>query len=218
MMEGNGKDGVDANGEAPAPNLPESGLTSLASQSPLQFKWTFWYDGPAKVKNTQTWGQNVRVVTTFDTLEKMWCVVNNVIMPSQLEPNSSFLLFKEGIKPEWEDPKNADGGRWILNLTKSEHKKLDDYYIRSVLFIVGDNFSPDCSDDLSGLVLKVRHGRKDNFLALWTQTSSDVDLVKRIGREWKAHLNLSFFIDFELNKESMAQAHGKKDKQQYATV
>ena len=25
-----------------------------------------------------------------------------------------FYLFKDGIKPEWEDVMNADGGRWIF--------------------------------------------------------------------------------------------------------
>jgi translation initiation factor 4E len=29
-----------------------------------------------------------------------------------------FYLFKEGIKPLWEDPSNIKGGKWVLNLEK----------------------------------------------------------------------------------------------------
>ena len=37
-----------------------------------------------------------------------------------LIPNTDYLLFKHGIKPEWEDPKNNDGGKWVITIPKEK--------------------------------------------------------------------------------------------------
>jgi translation initiation factor 4E len=38
------------------------------------------------------------------------------VIPSKLPKGSSFFLFKEGIKPMFEDPKNKSGGRFFLDI------------------------------------------------------------------------------------------------------
>ena len=31
-------------------------------------------------------------------------------------PNTDYMLFKKGIRPEWEDPHNRAGGKWVVTL------------------------------------------------------------------------------------------------------
>lgn len=31
-------------------------------------------------------------------------------------PNTDYMLFKKGIKPEWEDINNRTGGKWVVTL------------------------------------------------------------------------------------------------------
>lgn len=40
--------------------------------------------------------------------------------PSQLERNSNYHLFKDGIKPMWEDPANANVGRLYFFILSSD--------------------------------------------------------------------------------------------------
>ncbi len=47
-------------------------------------------------------------VGEFDTVEAFCRYFNWLKPPSQLEKNSNYHLFKDGIKPMWEDPANAN--------------------------------------------------------------------------------------------------------------
>lgn len=48
---------------------------------------------------------------------------NNLIPIEFLPSNTDFFIFKDYIKPEWEDNKNKKGGRWIYDIAwdKSKH-------------------------------------------------------------------------------------------------
>ena len=40
---------------------------------PLEYKWTLWFDNPKGGGQKQsTWGQTLRAVYTFDTVEDFW--------------------------------------------------------------------------------------------------------------------------------------------------
>ena len=58
------------------------------------------------------------MVSTFDTVEDFWALYNHIQTPSGLNHGSDYYLFKEGIKPMWEDPQNVDGGRWLMVVDK----------------------------------------------------------------------------------------------------
>ena len=57
-------------------------------------------------------------------METFWRAYNNIITIEHLPPNTDFFLFKDYIKPEWEDIKNKNGGRWIYDIAwdKSKHQ------------------------------------------------------------------------------------------------
>jgi hypothetical protein len=44
--------------------------------------------------------------------QDFWRYWNNIEL-NRLPLNSNLRLFKKGIRPTWEDPKNVQGGKWV---------------------------------------------------------------------------------------------------------
>ena len=40
-------------------------------------------------------------------------------------PNTDYMLFKKGIRPEWEDASNKDGGKWVVTLAIEEDMEVE---------------------------------------------------------------------------------------------
>ena len=81
---------------------------------PLKNEWKFW------VRQIKWEGKSrqyeIEPICTFNTVEAFW---NNFIqLPSIKElQKGGISLFKNGIQPAWEDPKNADGQSVMLAIT-----------------------------------------------------------------------------------------------------
>jgi hypothetical protein len=59
---------------------------------------------------------------------------NNIKAPSQLQPMATYYLFKDGIEPKWEDPKNTHGGSWNCSAPRTPNGKqvLDSWWLHAV--------------------------------------------------------------------------------------
>jgi len=115
-------------------------------------------------------------------------VYNNIVPPSRLGHGTDFHLFKEGIKPEWEDPACAQGGKWTINVPKSGGGKaiLDTWWLHTMLALIGEQFNE--TDEICGAVLSVRN-RQDR-VAVWTKTASNEAAQLSIGRQIKQVLDV----------------------------
>ena len=105
---------------------------------PLQNAWTLWF---FKNDKTRSWEENQRPIITVNTVEDFWSLYNHIEVASRLPPGSDYSLFKEGIFPDWEDPKNQDGGRWIINLDKRRPNRelMDTYWLEIMFFLIGEH-------------------------------------------------------------------------------
>lgn len=108
---------------------------------PLYNNWTLWFDNPsAKGLNSgkggggkDSWGEDLNKVVDFDSVEEFWGLYNNIIPPSALPPKANYYLFKEGIKPAWEDPANSDGGKWSIQLPRDKSRAgIDQLWLHAV--------------------------------------------------------------------------------------
>mmetsp|Transcript_23570 Transcript_23570/g.56352 ORF Transcript_23570/g.56352 Transcript_23570/m.56352 type:complete len:215 (-) Transcript_23570:97-741(-) len=179
---------------AAAASGSEAGATDssldLAKKHPLENRWTLWFDTPSKQQrqNANIWGQTLRSVYSFDTVEDFWCLYNNIVPPSRLGAGADFHLFKEGIEPKWEDPRCANGGKWTVLVPKAASGKqlLDTYWLHSILAMIGEQFSE--SDEICGVVASIR--TKQDRVAVWTKTASNEAAQVSIGKELKSILDL----------------------------
>lgn len=106
--------------------------------------------------------------------------------PSQLERNSTYHLFKDGIKPMWEDAANANGGKWVLSFRGGNMALLDRSWMWLVLALIGEEL--DENDDITGAVVSLRP--KGDRIALWIRDKEDVDKINAIGRRFVSLLEV----------------------------
>ena len=56
-----------------------------------------------------------------------------------MPPGADYSMFKEGIFPDWEDPRNQDGGRWMITMDKRRRELLDTYWLEIMFFLIGEH-------------------------------------------------------------------------------
>lgn len=174
-------------------------ITSDQQKHPLQNGWTMYY-------NTGTSGNWVpKELSSFDTVEDMWRLLNNVPPPSRTPAGSMYYLFKDSVKPEWEDPANKEGGRWILSVKVAQTagaeavSAMDDTWLYTVLALCGEQFEED-NDDICGCVAKPR-GR-ELYIELWHKSGDDMEKIMRIGKLLKLNAEFQQTIQYKPHPRS----------------
>jgi len=150
---------------------------------PLHNSWTLWF---FKNDKGRSWEENQKPIITVSTVEDFWSLYNHVVVASRLPPGSDYSLFKEGISPDWEDPRNKAGGRWIINLDKRKRAEyLDTYWLEIMFYLIGEQ-ADQHSYQVNGAVVNVR--AKGDKLGVWLADASKPDSVVRIGKMIKERL------------------------------
>ena len=61
---------------------------------------------------------SIKSISTVKTVEQFWSTYNYLKRPNDLSSTTDYHFFRDGIKPTWEDPKNAKGGKWIVSIER----------------------------------------------------------------------------------------------------
>ncbi|KAJ7372448.1 translation initiation factor eIF4E [Desmophyllum pertusum] len=182
----------------------DGAAASVASyvKHPLQNKWALWFFKNDKAKS---WKANLRLVTSFDTVEDFWGVYNYIQAASKLQSGCDYSLFKEGIEPMWEDERNRQGGRWLVNTQKNfRQQELDRLWLETLMLLIGEAFA-EYSDSVCGAVVQIR--TKGDKLAIWTANATDQDANLGIGRKFRERLNLppKLHIGYQAHEDTMSK-------------
>jgi len=199
---------ADKTGEDPGEMSPEVAAAIAAAQAegvpkellvkhPLQYRWVLWY---CKQDRSKEWEECLKEVAGFDTVEDFWALYNHIQLASGLSWGSDYYLFKEGIRPMWEDPHNIEGGRWLITVDKNRRNELlDHYWLELLMAVIGEQFD-DFGEYICGLVINVR--QKGDKVSLWTRDSSKEDVNRRIGQVAKQKLGIAELINYEQHKDT----------------
>ncbi|KAK4469438.1 hypothetical protein MN116_006990 [Schistosoma mekongi] len=68
-------------------------------------------------RKSNNWDECLEKVATFSTIEHFWSVLSHTHRPKEMTNGNDLYMFKCGIVPKWEDPKNENGGRWLINIS-----------------------------------------------------------------------------------------------------
>eukprot|EP00291_Cryptomonas_curvata_P014564 CAMPEP_0172155008 /NCGR_PEP_ID=MMETSP1050-20130122/2377_1 /TAXON_ID=233186 /ORGANISM="Cryptomonas curvata, Strain CCAP979/52" /LENGTH=146 /DNA_ID=CAMNT_0012823839 /DNA_START=224 /DNA_END=661 /DNA_ORIENTATION=- len=99
---------------------------------------------------------------TFSTIKAFWEYWSNIMETKNFPDASTLYLFKEGIRPMWEDPQNIHGGKLQSVLPKSvSHQVWSDL----VLSAIGEQL--DSEDQVCGIVLSTRP--RGNAISVWVR-------------------------------------------------
>nr|NP_001298313.1 eukaryotic translation initiation factor 4E-like [Papilio polytes]BAM20741.1 eukaryotic initiation factor 4E [Papilio polytes] len=151
----------------------------LNIKHPLKNMWSFWlYTNASK-----DWSENLVELTTFETVEDYWSIYHHTQTPSELPVGQDYSVFKKGIRPMWEDPANAQGGRWLLTIDKRRAADLDNIWLYMVLMLIGENLPH--GEEICGVVVNVRPKCK---LGVWVTNLNHKSANLEIGRKLKEEL------------------------------
>ncbi|CAG0887920.1 unnamed protein product [Darwinula stevensoni] len=167
----------------PLVNLPP--LEIPVDDHKLQYVYCLWHSRkkPGKPPPTQTFDQTLKLVCRFGTVEQFWSCYCYLARPSQLPSQSDYHLFKEGIKPMWEDDANRAGGKWIVRLRKGLSSRC---WENLILAMLGEQFM--VGDEICGAVISIRY--QEDILSVWNRTAGDQMTTARIRDTIRRVLNL----------------------------
>lgn len=203
------------------PAIPEDGSNPSAPLDPaapwpLKYTWTVWYRPPTP-KNTD-YEKSIVAMCKFSTAQEFWKVFTHLKRPSSLPSVSDYHVFKQGIRPVWEDEENKRGGKWIMRLKKGV---ADRYWEELLMALVGDQFM-EAGEEVCGFVLSVRSG--EDVFSIWTKNDGGRNIkiretVKRVlelpdgtNITWRSHddsIAQRSAID-QARYEKSAQGHEKR--------
>ncbi|KAK8725275.1 hypothetical protein OTU49_010791 [Cherax quadricarinatus] len=149
---------------------------SRSFKHPLRCKWTMWF---FKIEPNLPWEDCQKEVTSFNTVEDFWSLYNHIEPPSRLKPGRDYSLFKEGIKPMWEDERNCKGGRWLVTINKQQRStELEILWLEILMLMIGENFE-DHNEEICGAVVNIRN--KGDKIGVWTANSKNKCGILKIG-------------------------------------
>ncbi|KAI8335661.1 translation initiation factor eIF 4e-like domain-containing protein [Choanephora cucurbitarum] len=187
----------------PAEVLKLTKTIDYSIKHPLKNTWTLWFDNPGKKASAQSWADNLKEIITMDTVEDFWSTFNNVAKVNHLSPNSNYHLFKQGVRPEWEDESNAKGGKFGIQFPKNKAgDAINEYWMYLLLAVIGEQFATD--DEVCGAVISVR--KSFYRIALWIKTSDDEEKINKISQQLRDTLSLAEEIPIEFTPHGESPA------------
>eukprot|EP00929_Paragymnodinium_shiwhaense_P040137 TRINITY_DN20980_c0_g1_i1.p2 TRINITY_DN20980_c0_g1~~TRINITY_DN20980_c0_g1_i1.p2 ORF type:complete len:244 (+),score=55.04 TRINITY_DN20980_c0_g1_i1:186-917(+) len=169
--------------------------------------WVLWEQPSSTQSGARGAEWSIRKVCEFSTVQEFWSIWNGLPQPSELIEGKkfsrtgqnnqthtieAFMIFKQGIQPEWEDQANAKGGHFQLTLKATTPSgQVDEYWNNIVLAIIGNNIEA-CKvitgvrlvDKLSAKAKVTDHIR----IELWYHSTSTTDEVNQLKRSMEKML------------------------------
>ncbi|KAG9064028.1 hypothetical protein KI688_004142 [Linnemannia hyalina] len=172
-------------------SLTHSSQSNLVPKGKFLQRRTLYYDTAAGYNrggsSLHNYEIGLRDQGTFTTVEQFARYFNWIKKPHKIENSANYHLFKDGIKPMWEDPANASGGRWTVTLLTKNPELLDRCWMELAYALVGEQL--DLGDDICGAVLSRR--TKADRLAVWVRDKDNVEAINGIGKRLIKFLDLA---------------------------
>lgn len=158
----------------PEDTMSSSGELDLKASWPLKNTWVVWFRPPTP--KSSDYEKSIQPVFRFSTAQEFWKVFAHLKRPSSLPTVSDYNVFKQGIRPVWEDEENKRGGKWIMRLKKGV---ADHYWEWLLMAIVGDDFL-SAGEEVCGIVLSVRSG--EDVISIWTKNDGGRNIKIRYAK------------------------------------
>lgn len=163
----------------------------------LSCKYCFWYrisedaQTQHKVLNQSEYSNLVKKIADFTTVEDFWAIYQYLKKPDACINGIEISLFKDPIKPMWEDDGNKQGGKVTLKLKKDNTNLI---WEELVLAFVGNSLDPKVRDEVNGVIFS---SKKDmNVIQIWYR-NYNTGFISDLEQNLKELLNTPENYDFE---------------------
>ena len=163
----------------------------------LKYTWVLFYRPPTG--KTQDYEKSIKPLCRISSAQDFWRVYSHLKRPSALPIVSDYHIFKDGIRPVWEDDENKQGGKWVLRLKKGV---IDRYWEDLLLAVVGDQFA-EAGEEVCGMVVSIRNG--EDVLNIWTKYNGGRNIKIRETIKRALNLPTETNLIFKTHDDSIAQ-------------
>lgn len=138
-------------------------------------------------------------IASFQTVEHFFRVYDHIIKPNDMK-SYDFHLFKNNIKPAWEDEQNKDGGKLMIRLKKG---LASSYWEELIFALIGEEFDIG-TDFINGAVISLRS--QEDVLSVWTKqhTDNNGEFLSKLKEQLRKILSLPAFVSIEYKKHTAA--------------
>lgn len=157
---------------------------TVQSNGQLRNTWAFWFDSPPEGgSRAMDWEDSMQSLGSFQTIKEFWKVWG--ALDVKLPEFSNFRLFKQGIKPSWEDAANTNGGKIIIRAKKSDTSRI---WFELILITITEQLTP--MEAVNGIVLSIRPN--ENMVSVWVRSELDKDapFITRMSDTLRGQLGL----------------------------
>jgi len=195
----------------------EEGRFGVApSVEPLQFKWTLYFErkskeNKSKVLNKTDYLNNLSKGRSFQTIRTFWSAWNDAQEQcgvSSCQGAANYHMFKEGVKPVWEDPKNCKGGKWVVVLpqTTTEDETLKSWMSLALTLLLGEW---GVESEINGAVLSARPW--GSMISLWNRNANDKKLIEEVSCKLKELFGVEQ-VKYQRHQATIRRNHVEKAK------
>lgn len=181
---------------------------------PTKTPWIMYYNlvQPKRSLGAESYSEILNDVCTVETVPELMYMIETMEPAIQWPLSSNLHFFREGIEPLWEDPMNAKGGKWVLEIPKSAGQALNDLWNKTVMYVASEMIEQnkhinEADKIICGCVFSPR--KITDRIALWTNTIDDRALV--IGKEWKSILNTILELGFKIHENALKGIRERKN-------
>ncbi|CAN0005936.1 unnamed protein product [Pylaiella littoralis] len=168
-----------------------------ARQTLIQNRYCFWYYRKGAQKESrdpsEAYESGIKAVDSFQTVEHFWRIYNHILRVDQVPNATDLHLFRDGIKPTWEDPFNSRGGQLLIRLKKGLASRA---WESLVLAIIGEQF--DVGNEICGAVVSVRYS--EDVISVWNRSASNAESIEKIRESVKRLLHIPSFVQLEYRR------------------
>ena len=161
------------NNSIPVPKMATKDEMAEAPTKKLENKFSFLYridenaQYPAQktVMEKEKYESQVKKIAEFDTIEEFWGIFQHLRKPDSCRPGIEYFMFKEPIKPMWEDENNKNGGRFSIKLKQGYTTII---WEEMIFALIGGILPKEMKDEINGIVVTSR--KEFNTLQIWFKT------------------------------------------------
>ena len=126
------------------------------------------YQNQKQVMEKEKYESQVKKIADFDTIDEFWSIFQHLRKPDSCHAGIEYFMFKEPIKPMWEDENNKNGGRFSIKL---KHGYTTIIWEEMIFALIGGILPKEMKDEINGIVVT---SRKDfNTLQIWFRNYDD---------------------------------------------
>lgn len=177
----------------------DDGEDLLKQEMPLRYTWSVWEQIMQSDSKSAQYSDATHKVSNFSTVQDFWKIWNHMPQPSELLEQKrmvreqsdglhvidALMIFRENIRPEWEDKMNATGGHFQFQLKPNTGGgQIDEYWNNLVLGMVGATIEPASMVTGVRLVDKLSGPRAANVIRIevWFTNYEDTQAVSALRR------------------------------------